>query len=89
MHATVPTTNGGGDHGHICMILDDSEYMSFSTGATSFAAPKNPGPFPTTISMNKVDRLCQLPEQNQLIIEYKTYQGCLQATRDKITWERR
>jgi hypothetical protein len=84
MLATVPTTNVGGDHGHIGMILDDAEYTSFSTGATSFVAPKNPGPFPTTVSTNKVDRLRQLAEHKQLIIEYETYQGCLQATRTKI-----
>ena len=84
MLATVPTTNGGGDHGHIGMILDDTEYTSFSTGATSFVAPRNPGPFPTTVSTNEVDRLRQLAEHKQLIIDYKTYQGCLQAMQTKI-----
>ena len=84
MLATVPTTNGGGDHGHIGMILDDMEYMSFSTGSNPFVVPKNPGPFPTTVSTNEVDRLRQLAEHKQLIIEYETYQGCLQATRTKI-----
>eukprot|EP00804_Cyclotella_cryptica_P014408 CCRYP_004763-RA/>CCRYP_004763-RA protein AED:0.42 eAED:0.41 QI:0/-1/0/1/-1/1/1/0/247 len=84
MLATVPTTNGGGDHGHIGMILDDTEYTSFLTGSNAFVIPKNPGPFPTTISTNKVDRLRQLAEHKQLIIEYETYQGCLQATRMKI-----
>ena len=84
MLATVPTTNGGGDHSHIGMILNNSEYTSFSTSATFFVAPKNPGPFPSTISTNEVDRLRQLAEHKQLIIEYETYQGCLQATRTKI-----
>jgi hypothetical protein len=84
MLATVPTTNGGGDHGHIGMILDDAEYTSFLTGATSFVAPKTPGPFPTTVSMDEVDRLRQIAEHKQLIIEYETYQRCLQATRTKI-----
>ena len=84
MLATVPTTNGGGDHGHIGMILDDAEYKSFSTGSNPFVIPKNPGPFPTTVSTNEVDRLRQLAEHKQLMIEYETYQGCLQATRTKI-----
>ena len=84
MLATVPTTNGGGDHGHIGMILDDTEYTSFLTGSNPFVVPKNPGPFPTTVSTNEVDRLRQLTEHKQLIIKYKTYQGCLQATRTKI-----
>ena len=84
MLATVPTTNGGGDHGYIGMILDDMEYTAFSTSATPFTVPRNPGPFPTTVSTDKVDRLRQIAEHKQLIIEYDTFQGCLQATRAKI-----
>ena len=64
MLATAPTTNGGGDHGHIGMILKDMEYTSFSTGATPFVVPKNPGPFSSTISTNEVDHLHQLPNTN-------------------------
>jgi hypothetical protein len=55
--ATIPTTNGGGDHGHVGMILDETEYTLFSSGATPFTGPKNPGPFPTTVSTKEVDRL--------------------------------
>ena len=83
MLATVPTTNGGGDHGHIGMILDDSEYTSFSTGSNTFVV-SNSRPVPSTVSTNEVDHLSQLAEHKQHIIEYKTYQGCLQATRTKI-----
>eukprot|EP00804_Cyclotella_cryptica_P003006 CCRYP_006011-RA/>CCRYP_006011-RA protein AED:0.39 eAED:0.39 QI:0/0/0/1/1/1/2/0/328 len=84
MLATVPTTNGGGDHGHIGMILNNTEYTSFSTCSNPFVTPKNPGPFPTNIRTNEVDHLRQLAEHKQLIIEYETYQGCLQATRTMI-----
>ncbi len=34
MLATVPTTNGGGDHGHIGMILDNSEYNNSQPAPT-------------------------------------------------------
>ncbi|KAL7480144.1 hypothetical protein ACHAW6_005850 [Cyclotella cf. meneghiniana] len=81
MLATVPITNGGGDHGYIGMILSETKYTTFLTGANPFIVSKNPGPFPTTISTNKVDQLRQLTKHKQLIIKYKTYQGCLQATR--------
>ena len=84
MLATVPTTNGGGDHRHIGMILDNLENTSFSTGSNSVVLPKNPGPFPSTISTNEVDHLCQLAEHKQSIIEYKTYQRFPQATQTKI-----
>ena len=81
MLAAVPTTNGGGDNGHIGMILKDMEYTTFSTGSNPFIVPKNPGPFPSTVSTNEVDRLRQLAEHKQLIMKYKTHEGCHQATR--------
>ena len=54
MIAIVPTTNGGGDHWHIGMILAETKYTTFSTGATPFIVHKNPGPFLTTVRTNKV-----------------------------------
>jgi hypothetical protein len=83
MLPTIPTTNGGGDHGHIGMIHNNTEYTLFSTCSTSLVIHKNLSPFPTTISTNEVDHLCQLAQHKQVIIEYNTYQGCLQATRAK------
>ncbi len=64
MLATVSTTNGGGDHRHIGMILKEAEYIKFSMGATSFTIPKNPGPFPTTVSTNEVDHCTRLLNTN-------------------------
>jgi hypothetical protein len=84
MLATIPTTNGGGDHGHIGMILHTAKYIAFSTITAPFVAPKNPGPFPTTISTNEVDCLHELTKHKQIIIENETYQGCLHASRSKI-----
>lgn len=62
MLATVHTTNGGGHHRHIGMILDNKEYTTFSTSVTPFTAPKNQGPFPTTVTTGKVDRLQQIAD---------------------------
>ena len=49
MLASVPTTNGGGSHGHIGMIIDDAEYCTFLKGNQPFNIPTNPGPYPTTV----------------------------------------
>ncbi len=84
MLATAPTTNSGGDHVHICMILDEVEYESFSTCTNPFTVPKNPSTYPTTVRTNEVNHLCQIAEDKHLIIEDKTHQGCLQATHSKI-----
>eukprot|EP00804_Cyclotella_cryptica_P011328 CCRYP_016351-RA/>CCRYP_016351-RA protein AED:0.40 eAED:0.40 QI:0/0/0/1/1/1/3/0/287 len=56
MLASKPTTNGGGSHGHIGMIIDDAEYCTFSNGNQPFSIPMNPGPYPTTVDPDPATR---------------------------------
>jgi hypothetical protein len=51
---SVATQNGGGDHGHVGMVVDNAEYVTFSKNGTRFMVPTNPGPYPTTIDPDKV-----------------------------------
>ena len=44
MAASIPTSIGGGSHGHIGMITDDTVYRTFSIGGTAFVTLTNPGP---------------------------------------------
>ena len=44
--ASIPTTNGGGQHGHVGLIIDESEYITFSHNGERFLDPKNPGAIP-------------------------------------------
>jgi hypothetical protein len=62
MLASVPTTNGGGSHGHIGMIIDDAEYRTFSTGGAPFNVPTNPGPYPATVDPDPAIRERQVAE---------------------------
>ena len=48
--ASIPTTNGGGMHGHVGMLLNDAEYIAFSPGGTWFTIPTNPGPYPVNVN---------------------------------------
>eukprot|EP00804_Cyclotella_cryptica_P023556 CCRYP_018914-RA/>CCRYP_018914-RA protein AED:0.41 eAED:0.42 QI:0/0/0/1/0/0/2/0/281 len=41
--ATIPTTNGGGSHGHMGMLIEDAEYRTFSANGEPFTIPTNPG----------------------------------------------
>ena len=43
--ASVSTTNGGGRHGHVEMIIPDAEFVAFSHNAERFLVPTNPGAF--------------------------------------------
>ncbi len=53
---SVATQNGGGEHGHVGMVVDNAEYVTFSKNGTRFMVPMNPGPYPTTVDPDKVIR---------------------------------
>jgi hypothetical protein len=54
---SVATQNGGEEHGHIGMVVNNAEYVTFSKNGTRFMVPTNPGPYPTTVAPNKVNKL--------------------------------
>ncbi len=60
--ATIPTTNGGGQHGMIGIIIADAECVTFSHSNAQFLAPTNPGPYPTTVDDNVKICKCQVAE---------------------------
>jgi hypothetical protein len=84
MLASVPTTNGGGSHGHIGMIIDDAEYRTFSTGNAPFNVPTNPGPYPAIVDPDPAIREQQVAEHKAEKDEFETYLGVLNATRMHI-----
>ena len=47
--ASIPTTLGGGNHGHVGMIIPEAEYITFSNQGAKFETPKNPGAYPRTV----------------------------------------
>ena len=63
--ASIPTTNGGGMHGHIEILLNNAKYIAFSCSGASFVIPTNPGAYPTTVDqMNSVIQACQVTNTN-------------------------
>ena len=50
--ASFPTSNGGGSHGHIGMLMDNAEYQTISTGGQPFVVPTNPGAYPVHVDPN-------------------------------------
>ena len=43
---SVATTLGGGEHGHVGLINDETEYVTFSKNGKKFIATTNPGAYP-------------------------------------------
>jgi hypothetical protein len=50
---SVATQNGGGEHGHVGMVINNAEYITFSKNGIRFLVPTNPGPYPTTVNPDK------------------------------------
>ena len=51
MTASIPTTLGGGSHGHVAIIVEPAKYLTM-TGGTPFTAPANPGVYPAGLALN-------------------------------------
>jgi len=71
----IATQNGGGEHGHVGMVIDEAEYITFSRTGARFVVPMNPGSYPTTADADKVIRECQIAEHKAECIKYETYLG--------------
>jgi hypothetical protein len=72
---SVATQNGGGEHGHIGMVVEEAEYVTFPRNAERFLVPTNPGPYPTSIDPDKIIRERQIAEHKAKIAEYETHLG--------------
>jgi len=81
---SVATRNGGGEHGHVGMVIDEAEYITFSRSGTRFVVPTNPGPYPATVDTDKVIRERQIAEHKADCNEYETYLGIENCIRRMI-----
>jgi hypothetical protein len=81
--ANIPTTLGGGNHGHAGIIIEPEKY-SVMTGGTACKNPINPGNYPADVSGNASAGVQAKAEakHKELVKEYKTFQGVMQATKD-------
>ena len=82
--ANIPTTLGGGGHGHAGIVMDPARYL-LTTGA-AFVNPANPGTYPAGVPNNAAQgtRARAEAEHKELVKEYETFQGVVQATKDII-----
>jgi hypothetical protein len=67
---SVATQNGGQEHGHVGMVIEEAEYVTLSRGNAKFLVPTNTGAYPTTVdATNSVIRERQIAEHKAEIIE--------------------
>ena len=82
--ANIPTTLGGGGHGHAGIIMDPARYLA--TAGAPFVNPANPGTYPAGVPGNAAQgiRARAEAEHKEHVKEYETFQGVVQATKDII-----
>jgi hypothetical protein len=83
--ANIPTTLGGGNYGHVGIIMKPTEYSTMF-GGIDFNDPINPGCYPATLATNVAVgmRAKAEAEHKELINQYKTFEGVRLGTKDLI-----
>jgi len=83
--ATIPTTLGGGNHGHAGLIIEPMKYLTM-TGGIAFAPPANPGISPAGLALNAAagTRAREEALHKELIAQYEIHHGVEQALKDNI-----
>ena len=83
--ANIPTTLGGGNHGHVGVTMDPTEYSTM-TGGTAFVNPVNPGIYPAGLAVNAAagTRARAEAEHKELINQFETFEGVRLGTKDLI-----
>jgi len=83
--ANIPTTLGGGNHGHVGVIMDPTEYNTM-TGGIDFVNPANPGIYLAGLAANAAagTRAREEAIHNELIAQFETLEGVKLGTKDLI-----
>jgi hypothetical protein len=83
--ANIPTSLGGGRHGHVGVIMNSMEYNTM-TGGIDFINPVNPGIYPMGLAVNAAagTRARAEAEHKELINQYETFKGVCLGAKDLI-----
>jgi hypothetical protein len=80
---SVASYEGGGRHGHLCIIMTNEEY--FAVAVDVFPVPSNPGPSAAVVAGTKAEVIAettQLPKEATHV--YRTYHNVDQAIKKLI-----
>jgi hypothetical protein len=83
--AGIPTALGGGNFGHVGVIMPATAYSTM-TGGTAFVNPANPGVYPAGLAANAAAtvRARAEAEHKELINQFETFEGVRQGVKDLI-----
>jgi hypothetical protein len=83
--AGIPTALGGGNFGHVGVIMEATAYSTMTEG-TAFKNPANPGVYPAGLAANAAAtvRARAEAEHKELISQFETFEGVRQGVKDLI-----
>ena len=83
--AGIPTALGGGNFGHVGVIMEAAAYLTMTAG-TAFVDPANPGVYPAGLAANAAAtiRARAEAEHKELINQFETFEGVRQGVKDLI-----
>jgi hypothetical protein len=83
--ASIPTALGGGNFGHVGVIMETIAYSTMN-GGIAFADPANPGVYPAGLAANAAAtvRARAEAEHKELITQFKKFEGVRQGAKDLI-----
>lgn len=80
----IPTGNGGGQHGHLGIIMATDEYIELSAGGEEYIEPIFPGHYPAAVSANAATRAREEAEHKGEVKEYETHLGVSRGVKAQI-----
>ena len=82
----VPTSIGGGNHGHLGLIMEDADYQQISNGGVAWVTPNNPGHYPENIPTGAPSAVRErfVAEHKASKEEFERCQGVINALRALI-----
>ena len=83
--AGIPTALGGGNYGHVGVIMEAAAYSTMTAGI-AFTNPTNPGVYPAGLAANAAAtvRARAEAEHKELITQFETFEGVRQGVKDLI-----
>ncbi len=83
--AGIPTALGGGNFGHVGVIMEATAYSTM-TADIAFANPAYPGVYPAGLAANAAATVLARAEaeHKELINQFKTFEGVRQGVKDLI-----
>ena len=79
----VKTALGGGKHGHLGLVIEETKYTTISQGGKTFDIPAHPGAYPSTVPADAAEREKVVAEHKASVYECETCEAVHEILKEK------